>query len=562
MFRFSEMAAITSISPVLRVTFRWRPRGLAPTPPTTSTSARPAPKPLLDTGGPSGNYGNDEDYTVTICPETADPTGGARRVSITFDEFDSESGFDGITLYDGEDTAAPVITCPGTGLDYWSWERVRNLGSGDLQRITVFTTNVSGCITLRFTSDGSMTFPGFKATINCDETSTIFDQILIPVPAGSGAVVADRGYLSLASGYMYYVKEGVGSLLALKLGDTQGQIPFSGVSVVAGSGTTNLGLNGCMAPYTNVPDWWTMNRTWDVAPLFAPAFPVEVRFLYTSEDFMAIESASGFAGLTHENLTHYKINGGDEEDLTAAGNACHDLVSPENYQEFDPGQYVYLDLTDGSAERNGHAAQFSVTSFSGGGGGAKTAFGGALPAEFLSFQGEAGPKFNHLNWTTAREENTATHELERSSDGTNWELVLTLPAAGNSDDQIRYDAIDEQAPSFAYYRVRTLDQDGSFTHSAIIDIQRTDTDGTRVGTAFPNPATDRVVLPYFAEVAGEKLQLDLLDASGRRLSGETISTHTGRNELRVSLQKLPAGLYWLALTTPEGARHLRRLVKQ
>ncbi|WP_090167039.1 T9SS type A sorting domain-containing protein [Neolewinella agarilytica] len=516
---------------------------------------------IYDAGGPDGNYGNDEDYTVTICPETADQTGGARRVSITFDEFDLENGFDGITIYDGEDTNAPVITCPGTGLDLWSWERGRNLGSGDLQGVTVFTTNVSGCITIRFTSDGSVTLPGFKATINCPETSDIFDQILIPVPAGSGAVVADRGYLSLASEHLYYVKDGVGSLLALKLGDTQAQVPLSGVSVVAGSGATNLGLNGCMAPYTNAPDWWVMNRTWDVAPLFDPAFPVEVRFLYTTEDLTAIETASGFTGITHENLTHYKINGGDEEDLTAPGNACHDMVSPANYQEYDPGDYVYMNLSDG-ASRNGHAAQFMVASFSGGGGGAGTNFTGALPVEFLSFQGEAGPKFNHLNWTTAREENTAAHELERSSDGTNWEVILTLAAAGNSDEAIRYEAIDEQALAFAYYRVRTVDQDGSFTHSEIIDLQRMDTDGTRVGTAFPNPATDQVFLPYFSANEGEKLQLDLLDASGRRLSTQAVNGESGRNEFRVSLQKLPAGLYWLALTTPEGERHLRRVVKQ
>ncbi|WP_273445731.1 T9SS type A sorting domain-containing protein [Neolewinella agarilytica] len=516
---------------------------------------------IYDAGGPDGNYGNDEDYTVTICPETADQTGGARRVSITFDEFDLENGFDGITIYDGEDTNAPVITCPGTGLDLWSWERGRNLGSGDLQGITVFTTNASGCITLRFTSDGSITYQGFKATINCPETSDIFDQILIPVPAGSGAVVADRGYLSLASEYLYYVKDGVGSLLALKLGNTEAQIPFSGVSVVAGSGATNLGLNGCMAPYTNAPDWWVMNRTWDVAPLFDPAIPVEVRFLYTTEDLAAIETASGFTGIAHENLTHYKINGGDEEDLTASGNACHDMVSPANYQEYDPGDYVYMNLSDG-ASRNGHAAQFMVASFSGGGGGAGTNFTGALPVEFLSFQGEAGPKFNHLNWTTAREENTAAHELERSSDGTNWEVILTLAAAGNSDEAIRYEAIDEQALAFAYYRVRTVDQDGSFTHSEIIDLQRMDTDGTRVGTAFPNPATDQVFLPYFSANEGEKLQLDLLDASGRRLSTQTVNGESGRNEFRVSLQKLPAGLYWLALTTPEGEHHLRRVVKQ
>src|SRR5690606_17003129 len=46
---------------------------------------------FYDTGGVSANYGNDENYTITINPDTA---GGV--VSVTFSSFDTEPNYDGL----------------------------------------------------------------------------------------------------------------------------------------------------------------------------------------------------------------------------------------------------------------------------------------------------------------------------------------------------------------------------------------------------------------------------------------------------------------------------------
>ncbi|GAA4349464.1 hypothetical protein GCM10023185_06240 [Hymenobacter saemangeumensis] len=101
---------------------------------------------LYDSGGPGGNYSNNENYTKTFTPAT---TGAKLRM--VFTAFDTEATYDFLYIYDGATTSAPLIgTYHGTA------------GPG-----TVTATNANGQLTLRFTSDGSVTPSGFEATISC-----------------------------------------------------------------------------------------------------------------------------------------------------------------------------------------------------------------------------------------------------------------------------------------------------------------------------------------------------------------------------------------------------------
>ncbi len=124
-----------------------------------------------DSGGPDGEYGNNENETFTICPEEPNEV-----VSIFFASFNTENAgtgcFDQITVYDGGSTAAPLIPSPSPDTDGWCWDRNDSppTGSGDLQDMTLVSTNADGCLTFVFTSDGSVTRPGWEATYECIST--------------------------------------------------------------------------------------------------------------------------------------------------------------------------------------------------------------------------------------------------------------------------------------------------------------------------------------------------------------------------------------------------------
>ena len=97
---------------------------------------------FYDPGG-TGNYGNNVNVTMTFC------SGNGQSVFLQFSQFAMESGFDNLFIYNGPSTASPLIG---------SYTGTNSPG-------TVIGT--SGCITVRFTTDGSVTGAGFTAAINC-----------------------------------------------------------------------------------------------------------------------------------------------------------------------------------------------------------------------------------------------------------------------------------------------------------------------------------------------------------------------------------------------------------
>ena len=119
---------------------------------TLEVSCEDAPEPpacgdtIYDTGGASGDYGNNELITVTVFPENPGDV-----VTFTFLSFDIESGFDFLTVYNGPDTSSTEIG--------------EFTGSTIPDPIT--STDISGALTFVFDSDGSVTRAGYEILITC-----------------------------------------------------------------------------------------------------------------------------------------------------------------------------------------------------------------------------------------------------------------------------------------------------------------------------------------------------------------------------------------------------------
>lgn len=102
---------------------------------------------LLDSGGSSGSYSNNENMVFTVCPGAPDT-----MVTLTFIVFDLGSG-DVMNLYDGFGTGGTLIgSYTGT-----------ELGA---QSISTMAGSVSNCITIEFISDDANT-GNFGMIISC-----------------------------------------------------------------------------------------------------------------------------------------------------------------------------------------------------------------------------------------------------------------------------------------------------------------------------------------------------------------------------------------------------------
>ncbi|MBK8927187.1 MAG: PKD domain-containing protein [Crocinitomicaceae bacterium] len=124
---------------------------------------------FYDSGGSGGDYGISETFVFTICSSVA-----GQSPQLNFTSFSIESGWDDLYIYDGATTGSPLIgSYTGTGSP------------------GVVTASGS-CITIQFTSDGSVVYPGWAATISC----------VTPPPPGSN-VNMSNGSTSLCSGNFY-----------------------------------------------------------------------------------------------------------------------------------------------------------------------------------------------------------------------------------------------------------------------------------------------------------------------------------------------------------------------
>ena len=163
-----------------------------------------------------------------------------------------------------------------------------------------------------------------------------------------------------------------------------------------------------------------------------------------------------------------------------------------------------------------------------------------LPAQLTSFTGQAQGKQNILNWETATEDNTDRFEVERSLTGASgWTTVATRVAAGNSTRAQTYVAVDEQPLVSAYYRLRTVDVDGTTELSDVIRIARAEAAAV---SAYPNPFGGTLFVESQLEAGGEYL---ILNSLGRVVQRGNLPAGNQRTEL--STDELPAGQYFIRI---------------
>ncbi len=160
---------------------------------------------FYDSGGSGSNYSNSETKTFTICPSTP----GA-KIKVIFSSFSLESSYDFLTVYDGNSTSATAI---GT-----------YSGSTNPGTFTASAGNSSGCLTFRFTSDGSVTYAGWAATISCVlPCQTITSNFISsnPAPQADGIIRVCQGQSVTFNGSGTFSNSGTGASYQWSFGNGQ-----------------------------------------------------------------------------------------------------------------------------------------------------------------------------------------------------------------------------------------------------------------------------------------------------------------------------------------------------
>ena len=112
-----------------------------------------------DTGGPSDNYSDNENTIRYICPD-----GPYQQVVLTFTDFQVESQWDALYIYNGNSINAPLFSS-GNPPTQGGFPAGGYYGTSLPGPFT--STHPSGCLTLQFRSDETITQRGWLADVSC-----------------------------------------------------------------------------------------------------------------------------------------------------------------------------------------------------------------------------------------------------------------------------------------------------------------------------------------------------------------------------------------------------------
>lgn len=273
-----------------------------------------------------------------------------------------------------------------------------------------------------------------------------------------------------------------------------------------------------------------VQRYYDIMPAAnASTATADVTLYFTQEEFDAFNhelSAGGLPASSDDasgksNLRVYQFHGSSVNGTNPSGYA---------------GALTILDPADENIVWNEALerweVKFDVTGFSGFFVGSANS---PLPVTLVSFEGkrnDAGAV--ELVWKVTEQVNIARYEVEYSPNGKDFIAVGSVTA--NDSDQTSYRFTDSRRNGpVAYYRLRVVEQDGSYAFSRIVSMALPTGDQLAI---YPVPARDYL---WIEGVGLKDARIRIIDLQGRVV--KTFRMQSDKE--RIGISWLPTGIYFI-----------------
>ncbi|GEM_PF-4225959 len=183
-----------------------------------------------------------------------------------------------------------------------------------------------------------------------------------------------------------------------------------------------------------------------------------------------------------------------------------------------------------------------------------------LPVTLASFGAAARGTGVALNWTTANEQNSASFEVQRGTDGVQFKSVGQVAAAGNSQSLKAYQYFDAAPTALSYYRLKQVDLDGRTTYGPVAAVRLAGAAPAQPLTIYPNPVADQATIQWEAPLAGPS-RWSLTSATGQVVRQGVFEAQQGSNSQFIDLRTCAAGSYVLSVEAA-GQPLQRKLVQK
>lgn len=177
-----------------------------------------------------------------------------------------------------------------------------------------------------------------------------------------------------------------------------------------------------------------------------------------------------------------------------------------------------------------------------------------IPVELAAWAGRIEGDKNRLTWETRTEINTDFFDIERSEDGKIFASIGRVKASGGSSSALIYSFGDDKAlANTAYYRLKTVDLNGSFIVSHTLTLSKTSKPSSDLAI-FPTLASQTLQINYFSDKSTNEWRV--LDGFGkvvRQFSKPSNGSNTeGVQSEILDVSGLSSGVYFVQLVKNTG----------
>ena len=167
-----------------------------------------------------------------------------------------------------------------------------------------------------------------------------------------------------------------------------------------------------------------------------------------------------------------------------------------------------------------------------------------LPVELQTFTATLADKRAILDWQTATEVNSYAFEVQKKTTDQDWFAIGKVIAHGLSNSPKYYSFQDDKLISGTnYYRLKMLDNDGSFKYSSIVSVRLGAPSSLMIAQNYPNPFNPATVISYSLP-QNSYVTLKVYDVLGKEVAvlvNENKSA--GDYQINFNGSKLPSGTY-------------------
>src|SRR5687767_7362843 len=183
---------------------------------------------------------------------------------------------------------------------------------------------------------------------------------------------------------------------------------------------------------------------------------------------------------------------------------------------------------------------------------------GALPVVFTLINARCENGKIIISWKTAQEFNSRRFDIERSTNGQDWIIIGTVPAAGNSTIERNYLFVDANPlAGGALYRIAEYDVNSRVMYTTVI---RSSCEGKEDIDIWPNRVQDLAWLNINISIQTSAI-LRLFDAKGSLVFAKRMDLMPGAKQFSVPMIMLARGIYELKVEYGIGKTKTFKLVK-